>query len=395
MVRMYAFRPSVASIRRTTLIVEKSYIEIGLRSLHVVPSMKAAARSPRVIAKSRALNAGSNVVSMKTYDTQQCLPPMALLNIAKKSGALSITPEKALGFLRTYHERTAAPGAGWEQQLCSDHGISSSTLALLAAIVGNCEGKGQKLFGKTLMHAASAMGDRSAIFSIVSAALRHGKLDNTEIKASLQRVALLAENANDPQAMTLLGQVLYAQGGEKEALKWLRKATCSTTGTLNFDGAGEALVTEGRILLSWKDNEGAIKAFKRAALELDDPLAYFYLSQLEVPGSKAQEVYLLKAAISGVVEACHNLGLLELAKTKQESKRPTSIEDYGMANEWFEVAAVDGFGMSMLNLASMCNAVGDRKKGLKWLKKAEQVESVSGQARSMKSQWSEKNQMTN
>ncbi|KAK2624613.1 hypothetical protein QTJ16_005806 [Diplocarpon rosae] len=371
-------------------------IEMGLRGLHVVSSMKAAARSPRVIAKTRALNPGSNVVKVKnTYDTQQCLPPMALLNSARKSGALSITPEKALGFLRTYHERTTVPGAGWEQQLCSDHGISPSTLALLAAIVGKCEGKGQKLFGKTLMHAASAMGDRSALFSIVSTALRHGKLHYTEIEASLQRVALLAKNANDPQAMTLLGQVLYAQRGEKEALRWLQKATCSSTGTLNFDGAGEALITEGRILLSWKDIGGAIKAFKRAALELDDPLAYFYLSQLEISGSGTQEVYLLKAAISGVVEACHNLGVLELAKTERKSKRPTSIKDYGMAKEWFEVAAVDGFGLSMLNLASMYNAIGERKKGLKWLNKAEQIESVSEQARSMKSQWSMKNQTTN
>ncbi|KAI6715910.1 hypothetical protein JHW43_001568 [Diplocarpon mali] len=392
---MYPFRPSLASLRKTKLIFEKCYNVIRLRGLHAVPSMQAAARSPRVIAKIRASTRGSNVVREKrTYDIEDCLPSIVLLKYARKSGALSITPEKALDFLRIYHEHAAASGVGWEPKLCYDHGISPSALALLAAIVGKCEGKGQKLFGKTLMHAASAMGDRSAIFSIISAALRYGKVDNIDIKASLYQLELLAKNASDPQAMTLFGQVLYAQRRENEALEWLRKTYCYATGSLSFDGAGEALITEGRILLSMKDKEGAMKAFKKAALEMDEPLAYYYLSQSEEPGSEAQNAYLLKAAMSGVMEASYDLGVLELAKIEQGSKRPKSLRDYGMANEWFQVAAADGFGLSMLKLASMNNTVGDRKKGLMWLRKAERVESVSEQAQLMKSRWSEKKQTT-
>ncbi|KAI9048003.1 hypothetical protein LZ554_007801 [Drepanopeziza brunnea f. sp. 'monogermtubi'] len=395
---MYKVRPAatLASLRKATIAapeVERICKSIISRGLHVYPPKKAAARSPRVAAKERAANGTSRTVRVKkSYGAEECLPPLALLNSAHKSGALGVTPEQALDFLRRWQERAAASGLGWEQKLCSKHSITPSTVVLLARIVGKCEGKGQKLLGKELMYAASAMGERSATFSIVSTALRSGRATDLKIRAPLHQVGLLAKKEKDPQAMTLLGQVLFSQRADNEALDWFGKATSS--GALDFDGAGEALVTKGRILLSRKDTEGATEAFKKAALELDDPTAYFYLSQLEDSNSQNQQVYLLKAATSGVLEAWHNLGVLELSKIDKRPKRPTSIKDYDMAREWFQVAAADGYGLSMLNLASIYKAVGQRDEGLRWLEKAEGVVGVSEQARMMKIQWAMEDQVS-
>jgi len=258
-------------------------------------------------------------------------------------------------------------------------------MALLAGILRRCSGKGQQVLAKKVMLSASALGDKSATFEIISSALRNGLLN--EYPAVLQRLGLFAKKDNDRQAMTLLGKVLLSQRGEKDALAWFRKATRPPTGGIDFDGAGEALVHEGRILMQWKDKDGAKKVFEKAALQLDDPSAYFYLSQLQEPGSSTQEVYLLKAASSGVQDAYHNLGALELAKIEKNKKKPTSLADYGMAREWFQVAAADGFGLSMLNLALMCKAVGEIEEGKKWLSRAEENPDVREQARGISSQW--------
>jgi TPR repeat protein len=258
-------------------------------------------------------------------------------------------------------------------------------MALLAGILRRCSGKGQQVLAKKVMLSASALGDKSATFEIISSALRNGLLN--EYPAALQRLGLFAKKDNDRQAMTLLGKVLLSQRGEKGALEWFRKATRPPAGSIDFDGAGEALVHEGRILMQWKDKDGAKKVFEKAALELDDPSAYFYLSQLQEPGSSTQEVYLLKAASSGVQDAYHNLGALELTKIEKTAKKPTSLADYGMAREWFQVAAADGFGLSMLNMALMCKAVGEVEEGKKWLRRAEENPDVREQARSILSQW--------
>jgi TPR repeat protein len=241
----------------------------------------------------------------------------------------------------------------------------------------------QKSLGKKVMLSASELGEKSATFELISSAIRTGSIQ--EYQAPLRRLGILAKRDGDPQAMLLLGKVLYGQRGDSEALSWFQKATRPPTGTLEFNGASEALVQEGRILLSRKDHSGARKAFLKAALELDDPTAYFYLSKLEEFGSPKQEVYLTKASTSGIPEAWHNLGAIELAR--DTGKAISGMKDYGMAREWFLVAASDGFGLSMLNLALMHKSVGEVEEGLEWLEKAEELVEVADEARSLKRQW--------
>lgn len=266
-----------------------------------------------------------------------------------------------------------------------EHSISTSTMALLASILKRCPNAGQRALAKSVMLAASRLGEKAATFDIISEALRVGTVH--EYRAPLERLGILAKKENDPQAMTLLGKVFMADRREREALDWLRRATRPPTGGLEFNGAGEALVNEGRILSQRNDREGAKAAFEKAALELDEPFAYFYLAQMQEPGSSNHQVYLLKAASSGVVEAYHNLGAIELEKITNQEKKPSSLADYGMAREWFEVAATDGFGLSMLNMAVIHKAVGQLDEALKWLAKAEGAEGVRNEATALKKQW--------
>jgi TPR repeat protein len=237
------------------------------------------------------------------------------------------------------------------------------------------------------MLSASALGEKTATFNLIEAAIHSRSLDITTYAAPLQRLGILAKEEGDRQAMVLLGKVLLTQQQEMEALDWFRKASQGPAESLNFEGAGDALVHQGRILLGWNDKEGATTAFRKAAIELDDPAGYFYLSKFEQPNSSQQQVYLLKAASSGIVEAWHDLGSIELARIDEKTEKPGSISDYGMAREWFQVAAADGFGLSMLNLALICKAVGEADSGLKWLDKAEELPEVKDQAKSIRAQW--------
>lgn len=266
-------------------------------------------------------------------------------------------------------------------------------MALLAAILKRCSAPAQKLLAKKLLLSASELGEKAATFDLIQEALRGGIVH--EYPVVVRRLGELALG-NDPQAQLLLAKILFTDPNtEKKALSWLQKATKPPTGNLEFDGAGEALVLKGRILLKMKKKEEATAVFKQAALELDEPEGYFYLSKLQDPTSAEHQIYLLKAATSGIVEASHNLGVLELEKLMKSQIKSKNLDDYGVARDWFEVAAADGFGLSMLNMASMCKQVGDVEAAAIWLSKAEQVASTTIEARKLRRQWeSDESQQT-
>lgn len=261
------------------------------------------------------------------------------------------------------------------------------TVTILAGILRRCKTPSQQLLANSLMLSASSLGEKTATFELILSTLNKGNFE--KYSEPLQRLGLLAKKDNDPEAMVLLGKVLLTQGHEREALGWLQKATRPPTGSNQINGAGDALVSEGRILLRMGQRKEAESAFKTAALELDEPSGYFYLSQLQELGTPDHKIYLLKAASSGILEACHNLGALELVEIEKKGEKPKSLQDYGMAREWFMVAAADGFGLSMLNLALMHKAVGEEEESLAWLLKADKVPNVKDQSMKLRRQWVE------
>jgi tetratricopeptide (TPR) repeat protein len=265
------------------------------------------------------------------------------------------------------------------------HKISPGTVTILAGILRRCRQHKQHILATQLMLSASLLGDKSATFELIHSAIKTGKLG--QFAEPLQQLGVLAKKNNDPEAMMLLGKVLLSQEKDQEALGWLQKSTRPPTGSQEISGAGDAILNEALVLLRLGRKEEGEEAIRKAALELDEPAAYFYLSHLVEPGSSVQRVYLLKAASSGVREACHNLGALELAEIEKKSQKPTSFQDYGMAREWFQVAAADGFGLSMMNLALMYKAVGEEEESMRWIQKALEIPEVKEQALDLERQW--------
>lgn len=88
----------------------------------------------------------------------------------------------------------------------------------------------------------------------------------------------------------------------------------------------------------------ALALYRVAALELDNPAGFWNLARLMggPRGSPERRTYLLKAAISGVADACRELGELErLAAGGEGLPRGRREEHEKMSREWFRLADGD------------------------------------------------------
>jgi hypothetical protein len=109
----------MVSLRRSMPLLENGCRLLCLRSFHASASITARPaprKSPRVAASQPS---DSRIRVKKTYSSGESLPPISLINSARKSGALVIESGKALEFLRQYQELAARPTPGWEQNLCT------------------------------------------------------------------------------------------------------------------------------------------------------------------------------------------------------------------------------------------------------------------------------------
>ena len=111
----------MATVRRSLPVFEKCLQLLGPRSFHASTIRAKAVRSPavkKIIQQNSGSRPGVNRVR-KTYDPEKCVPPLALLESASKSGTLEIRPHKALSVLRRYQELYEKPSPGWERELCN------------------------------------------------------------------------------------------------------------------------------------------------------------------------------------------------------------------------------------------------------------------------------------
>ncbi|KAF7863061.1 hypothetical protein EAF04_007144 [Stromatinia cepivora] len=359
---------------------------LNKRSIYTTTRLQAASIKPSRKQTLAKRNAAEPVMIRKrvSIDTPDALPPLFILETDHKAGVLKVDANKAMEFLKNYQSLYGNPNPSWETGICNKHGITASDVTQLSISLGRCREQAQKRLARVLLDSASAMGDPTATLEVVSDAFRNNKLSTARSGAFLERLGILAKKKGNVQAMGLLGQILYSQGKEKEALNWLQKAV-SGTELPNFPGAAEALVVLG-LILEKTDREAAKKVFSKAALDLDYPSAFFYLSKHVGPDEEDNRmVYLLKAAGSGIPEACHNLGAIELSKNGDQADKNPSKRSYGYAKEWFQVAAEGGFGLSMLNMASICKSQGQTEETLKWLGRAEELPEVRDEAIKMRS----------
>ncbi|KAL3419244.1 hypothetical protein PVAG01_09466 [Phlyctema vagabunda] len=378
----------MSSLKRSIGFIHKTNISLSVRSLHTTLAARAPPIVPKRVHSPPRRMGVPRLPVQKIATAEECLPPNNLLHSARKSGALNVEPVQAVEILQEYQRQVSNPSPGWEKRICSDFSIQPETLTMLGRILNRCSSNGQRVLGKRLVLSASQLGDFQATYDLVESGLRTKSLEmQKSLVGPLSRLGLQAKKEDNPAAMVLLGKVLLSQNRPTEALEWFTKASKHPDQT--FYGASEALIQRGRMLLASKDRDGAEQAFRKAAMDLDDPTGYFYLSQFQEAGSPEQEVYLLKAASSGIVEAMHNLGNIELAKinANPDASKKKNIEDYGLAREWFQAAAMEGFGLSMLNMASICKSVGQDDVAIQWVERAEALPEVDELAKDLRKKW--------
>jgi hypothetical protein len=111
-VTMFALRSTTSLLGAVCHDVSKN---VCRRNFHALPRGKMPTpRSPRLSARPHP-----GIVRLKkTYDVEESLPPTILLNSAHTAGLLSIPSDKALHFLRVYHDISRRSMTGWEQKVC-------------------------------------------------------------------------------------------------------------------------------------------------------------------------------------------------------------------------------------------------------------------------------------
>lgn len=112
------------SLRRPLPFTRKSWRVLNPRSMGSYQNktwVTLAPEAPPVFNKhpenSRVLSPDASSRRVK-YDPKDALPPVVILEAAKKSGAMDVSPEKAIELLLQFQELQKQSSKGWEQQLC-------------------------------------------------------------------------------------------------------------------------------------------------------------------------------------------------------------------------------------------------------------------------------------
>jgi hypothetical protein len=73
--------------------------------------------SPKV-ARARKQASNPRIIAARTPDSEDLLPPVAILDSARKSGVIDVGAVAVHGFLREYLKTMQSANSGWEKRLC-------------------------------------------------------------------------------------------------------------------------------------------------------------------------------------------------------------------------------------------------------------------------------------
>lgn len=106
--------------RRPLYIAKKSWEVRNSRSVQQLVRLVPKPLSPKItpVITPKVSRLLSPDAKRSRLDPEEALPPLVILQSANKSGAMEISPQKALDILRRYQELEQHPNKGWEEQLC-------------------------------------------------------------------------------------------------------------------------------------------------------------------------------------------------------------------------------------------------------------------------------------
>lgn len=251
--------------------------------------------------------------------------------------------------------------------------------------------------------------DLGSIFAVVALASDYLKLTTPGRSLALVHLEAYAKQQNDPQTMVAHGIVLRKRGQQEEAMKFFEKAMEMTEPAPSNPFIDFTL--SGRIVQPWAaygslkgdmgDKEAARKALEIGALVYENVGAIKLFAQnLGSSEDRGKYVeYMTKLAMLGDEKACFQLGSFYLKQFYEETKNGASkgifhrlasllrLEDLGprsLAIEWFRIAAEYGHSRSALLAAGLLREDQKFKEGVLYLDTAEQDQSCSESARSMR-----------
>jgi tetratricopeptide (TPR) repeat protein len=204
------------------------------------------------------------------------------------------------------------------------------------------------------------------------------------MESTLRHLSSLS-SAGNPAAMVVHGRVLEREGKKEQALRLFQKATETEWGEDHeFEsGVASAWLSLGWLKLKSNDSTGGEAALKKGA-DLNDARAAFHFALTQPPERKDYHTYMLKAAVSGIASAQHNIGVFYL---QQASANRTASYFRQMAREWFALAATEKFAPSQLNFALMLKHEGKASEGLEWLDRAQRNPAFEAEAARVKERW--------
>ncbi|KAI9734558.1 MAG: hypothetical protein M1834_002159 [Cirrosporium novae-zelandiae] len=315
--------------------------------------------------------------------------PIGELLKAHKSDIEDLRISKAVGFLEQFVLLGPMPDLDRASSLCKEYGVSPSTLYRLALVINSSSA--HQTGGYPLIYCASALGHCGATIHIIINALSGGKLQSPRIASARRHLADLVKAKYRP-AMVLQGKVLESQGQLSKAIDLYfeaQKITVDPSASVdeNVGQLGKYLspglaLADALAKRSNSGDKGIKAALEKAALEEDEPMAYYLLSNLlQDRRSDTYRDYNLKAAQTGISMAANNLGCYYMSVSSAHSDNTL------LARDWFEVAAQAGIGKGQLMLAVILHGEGLITSGRAWLEKAEGDPTVTSIARDLKKMW--------
>lgn len=264
-----------------------------------------------------------------------------------------------------------------------------------------------------MLLASARLNDEEAILLVTKEALRTDSFGAPGVDFVYQRCFKPLVKTNNATALYLEGQICERQGKSEKALELFGKLAASQENESIVEDDeidfGTVWVAIGRLKARKGDQVGAEEAINTAALQYDNPTAYYQLAKLFAKTSFTEyENYLLKAAASGEIDAAHELGVLYLGQSQDgnsladgyhqdeqepfkeimEGKTPkideklaatssAAMEKLDKARHWFELGAFAGLTGSQVYLAALLHKIGEVKKGWGYLEAASKSKDFS------------------
>jgi len=224
---------------------------------------------------------------------------------------------------------------------------------MIAMILAKNPARELRRLGHNMLFAAANLGDLNSIVMVLERALRQDQIDHPMNLVSLTKLQYYANQGN-VEAMVFYGKILESKKRDAEALEMFRKAAEAPRDPSTDADVAEALVKQGLMCLRHGRKGEGQSYFQKAALELDNPFAYFQLALIMPEGNPVRQTYFLKAAASGVVEADFEIAKHFLAEVSNPNAAlEQRKESQKLCEQWLQVAAYQGHKESQEMLAGL------------------------------------------